>query len=174
MKKKVKIFGKEIKRAVRRSLMENVMEQWEMGDTSPRNPDYRQTPREKGIEGMFGKYGGEIPSSVLRYMRKNPESVIKQLYDIYGNDIYKWLPQQSSLGGDWEFEEEEEMVGETYYGFNSPNDIPPNFKPAQDDTVNIGPNAVKSQNESKIKTVTVNEIKKLIKSKKKLRGIPRK
>jgi hypothetical protein len=161
MKKKVKIFGKEIKRAVRRSLMENVMEQWEMGDTSPRNPDYRQTPREKGIEGMFGKYGGEIPSSVLRYMRKNPESVIKQLYDIYGNDIYKWLPQQSSLGGDWEFEEEEEMVGET--SLNVAN-LGGAEKAGFKGIIQIKKDLEESK---KIKTVTVNEIKKLIKSKKK-------
>jgi hypothetical protein len=164
MKKKVKIFGKEIKRAVRRSLMENVMEQWEMGDTSPRNPDYRQTPREKGIEGMFGKYGGEIPSSVLRYMRKNPESVIKQLYDIYGNDIYKWLPQQSSLGGDWEFEEEEEMVGETSLNVANLGDAVGAEKAGFKGIIQIKKDLEESK---KIKTVTVNEIKKLIKSKKK-------
>jgi len=177
MKKKVKVFGKEIKRAVRRSLMENVMEQWEMGDTSPRNPDYRQTPREKGIEGMFGKYGGEVPSSVLRYMRKNPESVIKQLYDIYGNDIYKWLPQQSSLGGDWEFEEESEVVSEeetqniTNYDLTDEKDIK-----SLNDKLDSGMDS-KKLDVGGSKAQVTNEAMKILEKyrvKKNIRGIPRK
>jgi hypothetical protein len=36
MKKKVKIYNSEIKRSVRRGLMENMVEQWEMKDTYSR------------------------------------------------------------------------------------------------------------------------------------------
>ena len=88
MKKKVRIFENEIKRATRRKLMENYLdEQHEMRDTYSRK-DYRSSPKEQGVKNVFGKYGEEIPPSVLRYMRKNPTSIIKRLYKLYGNEIF--------------------------------------------------------------------------------------
>ena len=88
MKKKVKIFETEIKRATRRKLMENYLdEQHEMRDTYSRK-DYRSSPKEQGVRNVFGKYGEEIPPSVLRYMRKNPAAIIKRLYKLYGNEIF--------------------------------------------------------------------------------------
>ena len=88
MKKKVKIFENEIKRATRRKLMENYLdEQHEMRDTYSR-ADYKSSPKEQGVRNVFGKYGEEIPPSVLRYMRKNPTAIIKRLYKLYGNEIF--------------------------------------------------------------------------------------
>lgn len=88
MKKKVKIFENEIKRATRRKLMENYLdEQHEMRDTYSRK-DYKSSPKEQGVRNVFGKYGEEIPPSVLRYMRKNPAAIIKRLYKLYGNEIF--------------------------------------------------------------------------------------
>ena len=88
MKKKVKIYENEIKRATRRKLMENYLdEQHEMRDTYSRK-DYRSSPKEQGVRNVFGKYGEEIPPSVLRYMRKNPTAIIKRLYKLYGNEIF--------------------------------------------------------------------------------------
>ena len=88
MKKKVKIFETEIKRATRRKLMENYLdEQHEMRDTYSRK-DYKSSPKEQGVRNVFGKYGEEIPPSVLRYMRKNPTAIIKRLYKLYGNEIF--------------------------------------------------------------------------------------
>ena len=88
MKKKVKIFETEIKRATRRKLMENYLdEQHEMRDTYSRK-DYKSSPREQGVRNVFGKYGEEIPPSVLRYMRKNPAAIIKRLHKLYGNEIF--------------------------------------------------------------------------------------
>ena len=88
MKKKVKIFETEIKRATRRKLMENYLdEQHEMRDTYSRK-DYRSSPKEQGVRNVFGKYGEEIPPSVLRYMRKNPTAIINRLYKLYGNEIF--------------------------------------------------------------------------------------
>ena len=88
MKKKVKIYENEIKRATRRKLMENYLdEQHEMRDTYSR-ADYKSSPREQGVRNVFGKYGEEIPPSVLRYMRKNPAAIIKRLYKLYGNEIF--------------------------------------------------------------------------------------
>ena len=46
MKKKVKIFNKDIKRATRRGLMENLVENWEMKDTYSR-AGYKSSPKEK-------------------------------------------------------------------------------------------------------------------------------
>ena len=88
MKKKVKIYENEIKRATRRKLMENYLdEQHEMRDTYSRE-DYKSSPREQGVRNVFGKYGEEIPPSVLRYMRKNPAAIIKRLHKLYGNEIF--------------------------------------------------------------------------------------
>ncbi len=88
MKKKVKIYENEIKRATRRKLMENYLdEQHEMRDTYSRE-DYKSSPREQGVRNVFGKYGDEIPPSVLRYMRKNPAAIIKRLHKLYGNEIF--------------------------------------------------------------------------------------
>jgi hypothetical protein len=88
MKKKVKIYENEIKRATRRKLMENYLdEQHEMRDTYSRE-DYISSPRERGVRDVFGKYGEEIPPSVLRYMRKNPAVIIKRLHKLYGNEIF--------------------------------------------------------------------------------------
>ena len=140
--KKVRIYESEIKRAVRRKLMENILdeeeqitvyddpsklandistgklerekpvgvknpqtnsvniitvsegddmtEEFEMKDTYSRK-NYRQSPREKDIEDVFGQYSEEIPPSVLRYMRKNPEKIVKRLYDIYGQQMFDYI-----------------------------------------------------------------------------------
>ena len=135
MKKKVKIFGKDIKRAVRRGLMENIVEGSEMRDTYSR-ADYEATPQETEIGGVFGKYEEDIPPAVLRYMRKNPSQIIKRLYDVYGDQMIEYISKKVS-------------VDETYYGFESPEDMPTNFKPEKDDTVKIGRNVVKSETEIK-------------------------
>jgi len=92
MKNKVKIYNSEIKRSVRRGLMENMVEQWEMKDTYSR-AGYKQSPKEKEIEGVFGQYGEDIPPAVLRYMRKNPKAVIKRLYDVYGQQMFDYISE---------------------------------------------------------------------------------
>jgi len=114
MKKKVRIFGKEIKRAVRRGIMENIVEQYEMKDTYSK-AKYKQSPKEAEIEGVFGQYGEDIPPAVLRYMRKNPKAIIKRLYDVYGQDMFEYISGYSNNEDDHgfeEYEEEEEVVSE--------------------------------------------------------------
>jgi hypothetical protein len=57
-------------------------------------PQIPTQPREKDIRGVFGdKYGPYIPMDVLRYMRKNPEAIIKRLYGLYGDKIYDYMPK---------------------------------------------------------------------------------
>ena len=111
MKKKVKIFtDQKYKRAVRRGIMENIVENWEMKDTYSR-AKFKPTPREKDIKGAFGQYGEEIDPSVLRYLRKNPKALIKRLYDIYGEKLYDYISDYSNNEGD-SIEFEEEVVSE--------------------------------------------------------------
>jgi len=107
MKKKVKIYESEIKRATRRSLMENMMEQHEMKDTYSR-AKYHQSPKEKEIEGVFGQYGEDIPPAVLRYMRKNPKAIIKRLYDVYGQQMFDYISDYAN-GEGIVFSQEDEM-----------------------------------------------------------------
>ena len=93
MKKVVKIKESEIKRTVRRGLMEKfLLEDYEMKDTYSR-AGYKQSPREEDIEGVFGQYGEEIPPSVLRYMRKNPKAIIERLYKVYGQQMFDYISQ---------------------------------------------------------------------------------
>ena len=86
MKKIVRITEEQINRIVSKTMSE----QFEMGDTTPRR-DYKPTPREKQVKGVFGSYSEDIPPTVIRYMRKNPDKIVKRLYDIYGESIYDWI-----------------------------------------------------------------------------------
>ena len=38
-------------------------------------PKINKTPREAELEKVFGKYSGEVPADIVRYMRKNPKMV---------------------------------------------------------------------------------------------------
>lgn len=54
--------------------------------------DFDPTPREIEMTGVFGKHGEDVPPTTIRYMRKNPDKIIKRLADMYGTDkIKNWL-----------------------------------------------------------------------------------
>jgi len=114
MKRKVKITESEIKRSVRRGLMEKILlEDYEMKDTYSR-AKYRQTPREGDIEDVFGQYSEEIPPSVLRYMRKNPKAIIQRLYKVYGQQMFDYISQNLQTPElDLEVSDDEVVVDET-------------------------------------------------------------
>ena len=40
------------------------------------------TPTETKLKGVFGRYEPEVSDEVVRYMRKNPRSIIKRLMDL--------------------------------------------------------------------------------------------
>jgi hypothetical protein len=54
-------------------------------------PKINKTPREAELEKVFGKYSGEVPADIVRYMRKNPKIVINRLLDIYGPKMLEYM-----------------------------------------------------------------------------------
>jgi len=103
---KRKITSNDIKKAIRSVLNED----YEMADTYSRS-SYKPTPREVELSNVFGKYSEDMPPAVIRYIRKNPRLIIKNLYDVYGENIYDYIPPQSE-------EELKEAIGftKTYEG----------------------------------------------------------
>ena len=94
MGKKIKIYESEIKRATRRKLMEKYLdEDYEMRDTYSKR-DFKPTPREKGIEGVFGKYGDDMDPAVIRYMRKNPDAILRRMAKQYPEIYMRNAPVQ--------------------------------------------------------------------------------
>ena len=76
---------------------------------------YTPSPREKEVQNVFGQYGEDIPPAVLRYMRKNPDKIVKRLYDIYGDKMFDYLPSKSM----------DEVIQKTIsqYEFSNPKDV---------------------------------------------------
>jgi hypothetical protein len=50
-------------------------------------PWVSKMPREFELSTIFGKYWDQVPDDVLRYMRKNPQSIIETLYVLYGDSL---------------------------------------------------------------------------------------
>ena len=66
-------------------------------------PHVRITPREKDIEGLFGKYSDQIPADILRYMRKNPQSVMDRLSVIYGKKFLDYADNAYKKNNKYDF-----------------------------------------------------------------------
>lgn len=90
-----------VKKVVRKEKLNNINEDrtdFEMSGARSRK-DYVSNPRERDISSMFGKYAEDVPPIVIRYLRKNPEAIVKRLYKIYGDKIFDYLPQQEMEEG---------------------------------------------------------------------------
>jgi len=157
MKNKVKIFNKDIKRATRRGLMENLVENWEMKDTYSR-AGYKSSPKEKEIEGVFGQYGEEIPPAVLRYMRKNPQVIMKRLYDVYGDQMIEYV--SSKVNPDYFYGEDAVVAEEEDMKVYDKNDV----SKVLDDNSFKGDFGYKEADDD-IKLITVKEVRKLVEDK---------
>jgi hypothetical protein len=79
--KKIILTESDITKIVKKSIERKLNE-----DKFYVEPDVPRQPREKDIDGIFGKYSYHVPDDVIRYMRKNPSLIIKRLVDIYGED----------------------------------------------------------------------------------------
>jgi hypothetical protein len=59
-------------------------------------PQIPMTPREFDAMDVFGKYADLVPADVLRYMRKNPQMIVKRLYKMYGEKLYDYIEDAKS------------------------------------------------------------------------------
>ena len=73
------------------NIIQKAVEKKLMGEDFTIEPQINKTPRETELENVFGKYSGEIPADVVRYMRKNPKLVINRLMDIYGPKMLEYM-----------------------------------------------------------------------------------
>ena len=155
MGKKIKIYESEIKRATRRKLMERYVEEdYEMRDTYSKR-DFKPTPKERGVEDVFGKYGDDMDPAVIRYMRKNPDHILRKMAKLYPDIYMRHIPLQSNT----ELEMEDDMIGEetqmTVY--DDPTKLASdlsNDKIKRDDTVGL------KDAQGNIRTATFGESKK--------------
>lgn len=88
-------------------------------------PKVSKTKRETELENVFGKYSGEVPADVVRYMRKNPKLIIGRLLDIYGEQMVNYMVDKISK----EIEDEplesitEDSADENGDGIISPDEL---------------------------------------------------
>jgi len=76
---------KLIQKAVETKLNEDIESDFSV------EPNVPKTPTEDRLEDVFGKYSGEVPADVVRYMRKNPKLIITRLLDIYGQKMINYM-----------------------------------------------------------------------------------
>lgn len=88
--KKIVISEYSLTKLIQKTIGNKLNEQFESEFSV--EPNIGKTPRESELEDVFGKYGGEIPADVIRYMRKNPKLVIQRLFDIYGEKLMDYIP----------------------------------------------------------------------------------
>jgi DUF1009 family protein len=91
MKKKVvKLNENDLSRIVKKVLNEQV-ENPEMSGS------WHRTRREKDVRGVFGEYGEDVLPVVIRYMRKNPDAVLRRLSKMYPEIYMRHIPAEGPL-----------------------------------------------------------------------------
>ena len=86
MKKIIRLTESDLTKLVKKIIVEND-EEFDNEIGKPEfsvEPHVKKQPREKEIEGLFGKYDEQISADILRYMRKNPQLIMNRLAKIYG------------------------------------------------------------------------------------------
>ena len=84
MKKIVKLTESELKNLIKKFITEEESDDEFNDEPFTVEPNVKMRPREKQLQGMFGKYENQIPNDVLRYLRKNPQLIMDRLVKIYG------------------------------------------------------------------------------------------
>ena len=84
MKKIVKLTESELKNLIKKFITEEESDDEFNDESFTVEPNVKMMPREKQLQGMFGKYENQIPNDVLRYLRKNPQLIMDRLVKIYG------------------------------------------------------------------------------------------
>ena len=97
-------------------------------------PHINKTDREVELEKVFGKYSGEIPPDVVRYMRKNPKLIITRLLDIYGTKMIEYILNdlKSELEPAEDILEPAEDIIEEFTPNSNENDEDSNKYPVED------------------------------------------
>jgi hypothetical protein len=109
MKRIVRLTESELNKLVKKIIKEGKSE---MRHASHRR-DFEPTPREEDIIGVFGDfYGEDVPPVVIRYMRKNPDAILRRLSKIYPDIYMRHAPVQPDyrdydepIGGDFDFDD---------------------------------------------------------------------
>ena len=84
MKKIVKLTESELKNLIKKFITEEESDDEFNDEPFTVEPNVKMMPREKQLQGMFGKYENQIPNDVLRYLRKYPQLIMDRLVKIYG------------------------------------------------------------------------------------------
>ena len=169
MGKKIKIYESEIKRATRRKLMENYLEEEDSKEMSGafHRKDFKPSKREKDVMSVFGDmYGQDIPPVVIRYMRKNPDHVLRRLSKIYPEIYMRHAPVQPDyrdypdpIDVSDQYDEEGYYIGMdeatemnvTQYDFKKPGDLEQfnkDVKSVDGEKVSVGPEGGQITSES--------------------------
>ncbi len=106
--KVVKITESDLNRIVKKVIKEQV-ENPEMSGSWERSK-YEPTNREKDVKGVFGKYGEDVLPNIVRYLRKNPDAILRRMSKMYPEIYMRHIPEQGPLD-----EAETENVERTTY-----------------------------------------------------------
>jgi len=84
MKKIVKLTESELENIIKKFITEEESEDEFIDEPFTVEPNVKMIPREKQLQGMFGKYESQVPNDVLRYLRYNPPIIMDRLVKFYG------------------------------------------------------------------------------------------
>jgi hypothetical protein len=95
MKKIVKLTESDLNRIVKKVLKEQVTDP-EMSGSWERSK-YEPTPRESGVKDVFGKYGEDMLPNIIRYLRKNPDAILRRMSKMYPEIYMRHIPTEGPL-----------------------------------------------------------------------------
>ena len=90
MRKVVKLTESDLSKIVKKVLNEQV-ENPEMSGSWERSK-YEPTDREKDVKGVFGKYGEDMLPNIVRYLRKNPDAILRRMSKMYPEIYMRHVP----------------------------------------------------------------------------------
>jgi len=101
MKKKIiKLNEKNLESLVKKVIREEKLQtlnedrtDYEMSGARSRK-DYVSNPRERDVSSMFGKYADDVPPVVIRYLRKNPDAILRRMAKLYPEIYMRHAPVQ--------------------------------------------------------------------------------
>jgi hypothetical protein len=98
MKKIVKLTESDLNRIVKKVMKESV-ENPEMSGSWERSK-YEPTPREGGVKDVFGKYGEDMLPNIIRYLRKNPDAILRRMSKMYPEIYMRHVPVEPDYRDD--------------------------------------------------------------------------